>query len=73
VNPDRLLKHRLREVFVVTMEGGAAFKGLLYSLDQRSVILREAEAMAAGTDGRHVPVDGELILPRERISYMQRP
>lgn len=73
MSADRLLRQRLREVFIVTMSDGSAFRGVLYSLDRRSVILRDCEAMRAGTDGQHVPVDGELVLPRERISYMQRP
>ncbi len=72
---DRLLRGRLRDVFVVTMHDGSAWRGLLYAVDDKTVALREAErltptpaAAAAGT-----PVDGELLLAREQIAYMQRP
>lgn len=67
---DRLLRARLREEFVVTMRDGAAWRGVLYAVDDRSVVLRDAEAMTENARG---PVDGELILARDRIDYMQRP
>ena len=68
---DRLLKSRLREVFVITLDDGSAWKGLLYAVDDRSLILRDAEALTSEQPG--VPVDGELVLPRDRVAYMQRP
>ena len=68
---DRLLKSRLREVFVITLDDGSAWKGLLYAVDDRSLILRDAEALTSEQAG--VLVDGELVLPRDRVAYMQRP
>lgn len=68
---DRLLRSRLRDVFVVRMHDGSTWRGLLYATDEKTVALREVEALtrdAAGT-----PVDGELLLPRDQIAYMQRP
>lgn len=67
---DRLLKSRLREEFVVTMKSGAGWRGVLYSVDERSIVLRSAEALSEGVRGA---VDGELILFRDQIAYMQRP
>lgn len=71
MNADRLLKSRLRERFVVTMSDGQAFAGLLYAVDGRSLILRDAEALTP--NAKTTPVDGELILPRSSVAYMQRP
>jgi hypothetical protein len=35
------------------------------------MLLREAEQL--GPQGSRVAVDGELLLPRERIAYIQKP
>lgn len=69
---DRLLKSRLREVFVLTMHDGSSWRGLLYAADEKTVALREAELLSAGSV-TPTPVDGELLLPRDQIAYMQRP
>jgi len=69
-NRDRLLKTRLREDFVITLLDGSGWRGVLYAIDARTVILRDAEALGDQARG---PVDGELILARDRIDYMQRP
>lgn len=69
-NQDRLLKRRLREEFVVTMLDGSAWRGVLYAVDGRTIILRAAEALSENARG---PVDGELLLSRDRIDYLQRP
>lgn len=70
MRPDRLLKDRLREVFVVTLDNGEAFSGLLYAVDARSVVLRQVELIEGTT---RQPVDGELVLPRARVLYLQKP
>lgn len=69
---DRLLRNRLREEVVVTMLDGSAWRGVLYAVDDRSVVIRAAESLGAEAGSRG-PVDGELILSRSRIDYMQRP
>jgi small nuclear ribonucleoprotein (snRNP)-like protein len=69
---DRLLRERLREDVVVTMKSGEAFRGVLFAADGRSFILRDAKALTDAS-ARPVPVDGELILPRDQIDYFQRP
>jgi len=71
VRTDRLLRSRLREVFVITTTTGETWRGLLYAVDGRSVVLRDAELVEG--ERVQVPVDGELILPRASIAYMQRP
>ena len=67
---DRLLKNLLRERFVVTLRGGAAFDGLLVDADEKTVRLVDSFAL----DGKsRVSVDGELFIPRSEIVYLQKP
>lgn len=68
---DRLLRSRLRDVFVVTLTDGSAWKGVLFAVDDRSIVLKEAHVLNPDQSGS--PVDGELMLARDRIAYMQRP
>ena len=67
---DRLLRALLRERFVITLQSGETFDGLLDRFDGQHLELVDAYAVT-GTQ-RH-QVDGRLYLPRERVSYMQRP
>lgn len=69
---DRLVRHRVREKVIVTMKSGEAFMGVLVDADGRSFILRDAKALTDASD-RPVSVDGELVLDRTHIDYMQRP
>lgn len=67
---DRLVRRCLRTRFVVTLTGGESFEGLLIDADDRTVVLADAFLL----DGRNrVKVDGALYLPRDRVSYLQRP
>lgn len=67
---DRLLRARLREEFIVTLHDGTSWQGLLYAVDERTVVLHRAQAIV---EGGTKPVDGELLLGRTEIAYMQRP
>jgi hypothetical protein len=68
---DRLVRRRLRDQFVVTLKDGQAFHGVLFEADGRSFVLRDARVVVA--DGaRHVPVDGELLVARADVAYMQK-
>lgn len=69
---DRLLRRRARETVVVTMRSGATYKGVLFEADGRSLVLRNAEAWGHNGDG-HTPVDGELLLARGDVEFLQRP
>lgn len=70
---DRLLRERLCDKVVVTLKTGTAFGGLLFEVDDRVVVLRDTQALGAGHNGDHVVVDGELVLFRSDIEYLQRP
>lgn len=70
---DRLLRERLCDKVVVTLKSGSAFGGVLFQVDTRAVILRDTQALGAAPNGDHVAVDGELILFRGDIDFLQRP
>lgn len=66
---DVLLREHLLERYVVTIASGETFSGLLAQVDDRTVVLRDVKVLSANDS----PVDGELILRRESIAYLQRP
>jgi hypothetical protein len=68
---DRLLTDRLRDRFLVTVDGGETFSGLLLEVDDRALVLGDVKLVQeqqAPTD-----VQGELVLERTRVLYLQRP
>lgn len=67
----RLIRNRLRHRVVVTLKSGAAFEGVLYEADSEALVLREAKQVNE-TRGP-VPVDGELVLFRADVDYLQLP
>lgn len=72
VAQDRLLRRRVKDRVVVTLKTGAAFNGLLHEIDGRTLVLRNAKALTS-PDARAVIVDGELIVARADVDYLQRP
>lgn len=70
---DRILQSRLRERFVVTLKDGAAFSGVLYSSDEKCLVLRDAEAIGAGENRANLPLDGEVLVLLPDVAYLQRP
>lgn len=67
---DRLMDGLYVERVVVTLRSGEAFSGLLADKDDKSLLLRSAESL---TSGKAVPVDGELLIPRADVLYVQQP
>jgi len=68
---DRLLRQHLLDRYVVTVDAGETFTGLLADVDGRTVILRAVSVLIK--DGSESPVDGDVVLRRESISYMKKP
>lgn len=68
---DRILRALVRHPFIVTMTDGQTWRGVVMDADDRTVVLRQAEAV--GRDGDAVEADGEVLLPRHAIAYMQTP
>ena len=70
---DRLLRERLCDKVVVTLKTGASFGGVLFKADDKALVLRDTQALGVGPVGDHLAVDGELILFRTDIDFLQRP
>ena len=68
---DRLLRDHLLTRYVVTIASGETFDGLLASVDARTLVLRDVGVLKV--DGGLTPVDGDVVLRRNAVSYMQRP
>lgn len=69
----RVLTSRFRDQVVVTTKEGAVFSGILYSADDKALVLRQANAVAAAEDRTDVPLDGELIVLLADVAWIQRP
>lgn len=69
----KLLRLRLRHRVIITLKSGEAFSGVLYEADSEAVVLRDAEALGAGERGKNLVVDGEVLILRGDVAYMQLP
>jgi len=68
---NKIVADRLAIRVVVTQVDGQSFAGVVTDLDDGWLLLRETESL--GPQGSRVAVDGELLLPRDRIAFIQRP
>lgn len=66
-----LLGERVCRTVIVTLKSGAAFRGALHSADRDVLVLRNAQAL--DRRGEQTPVDGEVLLPRSEVEFLQRP
>lgn len=68
----RVIASRLRERVIVTLKTGDAFAGLLFTHDNKALVLRETEALGAGERRTNLALDGELILLLADVAYIQK-
>jgi small nuclear ribonucleoprotein (snRNP)-like protein len=73
VTRSKILTSRFREMVMVTLKDGLCFTGILYSCDDKALVLRRAEAVGHGENGTNAPVDGEIILFNADVHYINRP
>lgn len=66
-----VLASRMRERVVVTTKQGATFAGVLWQVDTRALVLREAQVVTGS--GEHSLVDGELLVLVSDVAYLQKP
>lgn len=67
-----LFRQHLRKAVIVTLKSGEAFRGVLFDADRDAIVLRNASVLDGnGTDRTPTPVDGELLVLRADLSYMQ--
>lgn len=69
--PERIMRRQVRRRVLVTLKDGQAFSGVLWVADRRLVVLKDAAMVVDG--GQPVPIDGEVLLHREDISFVQMP
>ena len=69
-----IVKNHMRRKVVVTLNTGEGFGGVLFSADSEAIVLRDAVLLDGnGTDRTASPVDGELLVLRPQIAYLQFP
>lgn len=66
-----VLDERLLQTVIVTLKSGTTFRGALYAEDAGAVVLCHAEEIRQ--DRTRVAADGEIILLRGDIDFIQRP
>lgn len=69
----RVITTRLRERVFVTLKTGESFSGVLFSHDDKALVLRQTEVLGAGERGTNLPLDGELIVLLADVAYIQKP
>lgn len=67
----KVITSRLRERVIVTLKTGETFSGVLYSHDDKALVLREAQALGAGEHSTDLPLDGELMALLPNVAYIQ--
>lgn len=60
----KLVRHKV----VVTLDTGDAFSGILWASRREVLVLRNAAQVVRGGT---VPADGEVVVPRDRVAYVQ--
>jgi hypothetical protein len=67
----RCLRGRYRSTVIVTLKTGMAFRGVLFDADAGTLVLRSAQAIADGA--APLTVDGEVLVDRSEVDFLQRP
>jgi small nuclear ribonucleoprotein (snRNP)-like protein len=67
-----LFRQRLRKQVIVTLKDGQSFAGILFGVDKELLVLRRAEALGPAA-GERTPVDGEVLILREELAFLQVP
>jgi hypothetical protein len=62
----------MRRTVIVTLKTGEGFRGVLFDADREAFVLRNTQLEdATATDRNPVAVDGELVVLRADIAFMQ--
>lgn len=59
----------VRRKVVVNTKTERAFRGVLWRAGWRYLVLRNAEMLGPG--GEHTPVDGEVVIARANVDFVQ--
>lgn len=66
---DRLLRSRRTRKVIVTLTSGETFDGVIAGCDRHSVVLSRVSLLGGDTPK---PVDGELLIPRADLKFVQK-
>lgn len=66
---DRIVRSMRRFRLVVTLKDGSTWDGVLFDSDERTLLLYDATAIQS--DRSRVSADGDVLLHREDVSYIQ--
>lgn len=67
-----LFRQRLRKQVIATLKDGQSFAGILFDVDKELLVLRRAEMLGPGA-GERTQVDGEVLILREELAFLQVP
>lgn len=67
---DRIVQQMRRFSINVTTTSGATFSGVLLEADERSLLLTQAAQVSP--DGTRIPADGQIVVPRADVAYIQQ-
>ena len=70
---DRLLRQKLHQRFLVTLNDGTGFSGLLVNVDEQVIVLANVTYMPHDPKAQQITVDGLLYLERRNVAYLQAP
>lgn len=65
----QLIDTLARETVVVHLDGDESIKGVLVEVYEDSVVLKHAASLWSGGETK---IDGDAVLPRRRILWLQR-
>lgn len=68
-----LFRQRLRRQVIVTLKTGEAFSGVLFDVDKELLVLRKAAMLDFPAAGAETQVDGEVLVLRQDVAYLQLP
>lgn len=68
-----LFRQRLRRQVIVTLKTGESFAGILFDVDKELLVLRKAHMLDVPAAGDRAPVDGEVLVLRDEVSFLQVP
>lgn len=66
-----ILGHVVRRRVVITLKSGTSVMGVVTSAKRSFCLVRDASVMERG--GQPMPADGEVLVEREHIDYIQIP
>lgn len=64
-----IIRDRIRRPVVVTLKTAETYRGVLYEADPHAIVLRSTFLL--NPDGSRVSVDGEVLILRGDIAYVQ--